>query len=184
MALAGLRLRSRPYGPALQPRIGHGSSVQCRGLRDRLEHGGPVRVFKDMTRARKTVLLVDHDLYRRLRLGNAILRRRWRLRIARSGGEGLDLLSFYSPLVILVDSDLLRIFSRDLVMRMHERAPDAAIVGLADREHEGEVVGVDIVLPRTSSLALLFETMDNIFAQAEQRLAEAVEESPRAGHLV
>jgi response regulator RpfG family c-di-GMP phosphodiesterase len=137
------------------------------------ERGGRGRVFYHVPSARKDLLLLDPDLCRRLRLGTAILRRRWRLRTARSGEEGLALLSAYPALVILVDCEVLRMNAYDLVPRMQERAPEAVIVGLAQHAHEGEASGIDVVLSQPPSLELLFETMDDIYTRAEQRVADA-----------
>lgn len=111
---------------------------------------------------RKTLLLVEHDLARRLRLGTAIVRRKWRMRTARSGDEALETLHWFEPAVILLDLGMHPISARELVERLRERehGARATIVGMVDREHDASGLGLDAVLARPFSFEGLFETID------------------------
>jgi ActR/RegA family two-component response regulator len=112
----------------------------------------------------KAVLLVVHDQTRRLRLGTAIVRRRWRLRTARSRDEAMAMLHWFSPSVIVVDLGVDRTSTpEDMVGALRERvsAERAGIVGLTDRDHDDAArVGVDALLTQPVSLPALIEAIE------------------------
>jgi ActR/RegA family two-component response regulator len=115
--------------------------------------------------SQKAVLLVEHDQARRLRLGTAIVRRRWRLRTARSQDEALAVLQWYAPSVIVVDLGIDRSSTAaDVVGALRERAPagepGAGIVGLTDRDHDAAQVGVDALVTQPVSLNALIEAIE------------------------
>lgn len=114
-----------------------------------------------MTR-RKSLLLVEHDLARRLRVGTAIVRRKWRLRTARSAGEAIETLQWFDAAVIVLDLDLSRTTREDFVAQVREanKTSNVAIIGMIDRDRDAESLGVDVVLTRPFSVDALFEAID------------------------
>jgi ActR/RegA family two-component response regulator len=111
----------------------------------------------------KAVLLVEHDQARRLRLGTAIVRRRWRLRTARSRDEAMAMLRWYSPAVIVLDLAVDRGSTpADTVCALRESVSEGrpGIVGLTDRGHDAAQVGVDALVTRPVSLPALIEAIE------------------------
>lgn len=110
----------------------------------------------------KTLLLVEPDQAHRLRLGTAIVRRRWRLRTARDDGEALDALHFFAPDVIIIDLDSMHA-PDEVVGKMREREPGAkaTIVAISRLEHDARQLQVDAVVTRPFSFQTLFDTIEH-----------------------
>lgn len=98
---------------------------------------------------------------RRLRLGTAIVRRKWRLRTARSANEAIETLRWFDAAVIVLDLELLRTVPYDLVGRLREASKsEVTIIGMIDRDRDTENLGVDVVLARPFTAEGLFEAIE------------------------
>jgi ActR/RegA family two-component response regulator len=113
---------------------------------------------------RNTLLLIERDQTRRLRLGTAILREGWQLAMLERGAEALQVASYIKPSVILCDLDDQANLRHIEALRANGCA-DATIIGLVSHNSVDNPGTVDGLITRPVKPPALFE----MIADCEKR---------------
>jgi CheY-like chemotaxis protein len=113
----------------------------------------------------KTLLLVEQDQSRRLRLGTAILREGWRLAMAERGVDALALAERFKPSVILCDLDNAANLEHIATLRADGCAA-STIIGVVSHGVDVENPGtIDAILTRPLKPPSLFDTIAELEKQ-------------------
>lgn len=120
-------------------------------------------------RRRNKLLLVEHDLTRRLRLATAILRQGWHLTTTARGADALEVAHRIRPSVVLCDLDDTPNIRHVEELRVTTCA-SSTIIGLVSQGRDTAPPAiVDGVVTRPVKPATLFELIDGL----EKRFAES-----------
>ena len=112
-----------------------------------------------------TLLLVEPDQTRRLRLGTAILRKGFRLAMAERGADAVEVAQRFKPSVILCDLDDSANLDHIATLRA-DGCADSTIIGLVS--HSGDVANpgtLDAILTRPLKPPALFDTIAELEKQ-------------------
>ena len=111
---------------------------------------------------RNTLLLIEGDQTRRLRLGTAILREGWQLAMLERGADALQVASYIKPSVILCDLDDETNLRHIEALRANGCA-SSTIIGFVSRDRDVENPGtVDAIITRPVKSPALFETIEDL----------------------
>ncbi|NVB78730.1 MAG: hypothetical protein HOV81_10080 [Kofleriaceae bacterium] len=119
-------------------------------------------------RRRNTLLLIERDQTRRLRLGTAILREGWQLAMLERGADALQAAGYIKPSVILCDLDDDANLRHIEALRANGCA-NATIIGLVSQNSVENPGTVDAIITRPVKPPELFE----LIADCEKRHAAA-----------